>query len=236
MKEINNIIRISKKRMKLIRSLELIRYVLAFTAILFCCKFLYNSLIHPLNCITFSKGMTKGEQQYEGVDLFISLDDSFKTAMYYYEIYENGQLTERRVLNIQEQKATQQEFCFVPFKNDDGAYHAISYIKANNLDGYHMASLELSKTYDGIWNQDILQKRSVKIEPRQDLILDVLYLQNEAAENVSVSCKSLNKLTTKEQQNVLKQQEFALVLRAVYSDLAVNETRDLIEETGLLKI
>lgn len=103
-------------------------------------------------------------------------------------------------------------------------------IGANDKDGYREKKYSLSEVYEGTFCQNFLENGRIKIEPQQDLILNVAYfVQEETTEKFPVSCRKLNQMTEEEQQEIFKQLDFAIVLRGIYSDLPVEETRNLIE-------
>lgn len=50
-----------------------------------------------------------------------------------------------------------------------------------------------------------------------------------AKETSKISCQKFNELSKVEQQKILEEKEFAVVLRGRYSDFPTEETRKLIE-------
>lgn len=184
-------------------------------------------ILYPGNSISSSIGVTKTEEQYPGVDLQISLDEQFQSTVYYFEVYENGNLTERQILNVSSKNVQQQEIVFIPIENDIGAYETIKMISANDKEGYGEKNYSLSEPQEGAFCQNILESGRMKIKPQQDLILNIAYFEKEeATEKIPLSCKKLNKMSREEQQESLRQQDFVIVLRGVYSDLPSEETRN----------
>lgn len=224
--KINELRKEQKRDMKSVLLIELILLVMV--------GYLYFrevvNIIYPLNNIMASVGVTKTEEQYQGVDLHLSLDEQFQSTMYYFEIYEDGNLTEREILNISAKNISQQEIVFIPVENNDGKYDKIAIVRANDQDGYAEVNYSLPKAYEGEFCQNILESGRMKINPQQNLILNIMYFHEEnTTENFSIPCRQFNKLSEEEQQEILKQQGFAIVLRGIYSDLPTEETKNLIE-------
>lgn len=225
-------IRITELRKTQRHAMRYVIFAVAFVLFGLLCIYIAEmvKLMFPENYIWASRGVTKTEEQYSGLDLKLFLDEQFQSTLYYFETYESGNLTERQVLNVSAKNANQQEIVFIPIENDEGGYETITMIGANDKDGYGEKKYSLSEVYEGTFCQNLLENGRIKIEPQQDLILNVAYfVQEETTEKFPVSCSNLNQMTEEEQQEIFKQLDFAIVLRGIYSDLPVKETRNLIE-------
>lgn len=228
MKEIK-INELRKEQKRDMRSVLIIELILLVIVSCFYFKEVVN-IIYPSNYIMSSVGVTKTDEKHQGLDLRLSLDEQFQSTMYYFEIYEDGNLTKRELLNISAKNASQQEIVFIPIENNEGKYDKIAIVRASDQDGYGEVNYSLPRAYEGEFCQSILECGRMKIDPRQNLILNIMYFQEEdTTENFSISCRQFNKLSEEEQQEIFKQLDFAIVLRGIYSDLPVEETRNLIE-------
>lgn len=224
--KINNFI---KKQKRIILPIIIIELLIYVGLIMMCCTNLI-SMIFPENMIRSVAGTVK-EHQYTGVDLSLSLDEQFQSAVYYFEIYENGILTEREIIASSSSEVTQQEFVLLPRGNEIGRYDKIDMRITNDLEGYKATTYFMPMVWEGSFEQNILEDRRMVIEPGQDIVLNIMCFQSveNAKETSKISCQKFNEFSKEEQQKILEEKEFAVVLRGRYSDFPTEETRKLIE-------
>lgn len=115
-------IRITELRKTQRHAMRYVIFAVAFVLFGLLCIYIAEmvKLMFQENYIRASRGVTKTEEQYSGLDLKLFLDEQFQSTLYYFETYESGNLTERQVLNVSAKNANQQEIVFIPIENDEG--------------------------------------------------------------------------------------------------------------------
>jgi len=175
------------------------------------------------------RGQT-GDLEGPMLEVGLKLQDDFQSRLFYYEVYQKGQLTQRSTFAygfLDSLDQTIQILLNMP-QDAEGQYSSM-----NILLDYGTVSIEgpreLGGTYSGACELIPLENKNMKVEPGDDLILMAAYGQSGENEE-KITCEKLMELSEEERREALADSELTVLLHMVLSDLAENDLDALYRE------